>query len=54
MNSFTATTTSNAFTLANGGVVGDTRGVVSASTANITNVIPPYYALNFIIYTGRA
>ena len=53
MNSFTATTTSNAFTLANGGVVGDTRGVVSASTANITNVIPPYYALNFIIYKGR-
>ena len=40
------------FVLTNGGIGGDTLGVIGASTANITSVIPPYLGVIFIIYHG--
>lgn len=50
MNAFSAN--ASGFVLTNGGIGGDTLGVIGASTANITNVIPPYLGVIFIIYHG--
>ena len=52
MNAFTASSSASGFVLTNGGIGGDTLGVIGASTGNITNVIPPYLGVIFIIYHG--
>jgi microcystin-dependent protein len=55
VNAFTGSVTEgtmNSFSLTNSGVAGDTLGVIGASTANITSVIPPYLGVIFIIYHG--
>ena len=52
MNAFTASSSASGFVLSNGGIGGDTLGVIGASTANITSVIPPYLGVIFIIYHG--
>ena len=52
MNAFTASSSASGFVLTNGGIGGDTLGVIGASTASINNVIPPYLGVIFIIYHG--
>jgi microcystin-dependent protein len=52
LNAFNASSSASGFVLTNGGIGGDTLGVIGASTANITSVIPPYLGVIFIIYHG--